>query len=273
MSQLQNFQHNVFGDLPLFITDNTEWFGAVEAAKALSFSNPHAAIRTHVDDDDLTVHEVTDRLGRRQRKKFVNESGLYNLIFGASRQGNNDLIRQKAKQFRRWVTSEVLPAVRKHGGYLTPEKVEEVLLNPDTIIRLATDLKNERAQKEAEMKKRIELEEKVKADEKKVFLAEAIQVSENAVLIKDLATVLTQNGVPIGQNRLFKILREKGYLLSSKAYWNKPSQRAMEMKLFEVSTRLHTSSDGSTYLKYTPKVTGRGQLYFINKFLKSKQIG
>lgn len=118
-----------------------------------------------------------------------------------------------------------------------------------------------------QQQKIVQLEAKVKADEKKVFLAEAIQVSENAVLIKDLATILCQRGLNIGQNRLFKILREKGYLLRSNAYWNKPSQKAMELKLFEVTTRLHTSSDGSTYLKYTPKVTGKGQFYFINKLL------
>lgn len=137
-------------------------------------------------------------------------------------------------------------------------QIEKLWNSPEMVIKRAMDFQQQKI---------VQLEAKVKADEKKVFLAEAIQVSENAVLIKDLATILCQRGLNIGQNRLFEILREKGYLLSSNAYWNKPSQRAMEMKLFEVTTRLHTSSDGSTYLKYTPKVTGKGQFYFINKLL------
>lgn len=137
-------------------------------------------------------------------------------------------------------------------------QIEKLWNSPEMVIKRAMDFQQQKI---------VQLEAKVKADEKKVFLAEAIQVSENAVLIKDLATILCQRGLNIGQNRLFEILREKGYLLSSNAYWNKPSQKAMEMKLFEVTTRLHTSSDGSTYLKYTPKVTGKGQFYFINKLL------
>lgn len=137
-------------------------------------------------------------------------------------------------------------------------QIEKLWNNPEMVIKRAMDFQQQKI---------VQLEAKVKADEKKVFLAEAIQVSENAVLIKDLATILCQRGLNIGQNRLFEVLREKGYLLSSNAYWNKPSQKAMEMKLFEVTTRLHTSSDGSTYLKYTPKVTGKGQFYFINKLL------
>ncbi|WP_203334327.1 phage antirepressor KilAC domain-containing protein [Planococcus beigongshangi] len=137
-------------------------------------------------------------------------------------------------------------------------QIEKLWNSPEMVIKRAMDFQQQKI---------ISLEAKVKADEKKVFLAEAIQVSENAVLIKDLATILCQRGLDIGQNRLFEVLREKGYLLSSNAYWNKPSQKAMEMKLFEVTTRLHTSSDGSTYLKYTPKVTGKGQFYFINKLL------
>lgn len=137
-------------------------------------------------------------------------------------------------------------------------QIEKLWNSPEMIIKRAMDFQQQKI---------VHLEAKVKADEKKVFLAEAIQVSENAVLIKDLATILCQRGLNIGQNRLFEFLREKGYLLSSHSYWNKPSQKAMEMKLFEVSTRLHTSGDGSTYLKYTPKVTGKGQFYFINKLL------
>lgn len=142
-------------------------------------------------------------------------------------------------------------------------QLEKLWNSPEMVIKRAMDFQQQKI---------VQLEAKVKADEKKVFLAEAIQVSENAILIKDLATVLCQKGLDIGQNRLFEMLREKGYLLSSQAYWNKPSQKAMQLKLFEVTTRLHTSNDGSTYVKYTPKVTGKGQMYFINKLLSKQQV-
>lgn len=121
MNQLQVFKGSQFGELPVIIINNSEWFGATEAAVALSFSNPYDAIKNHVDEDDLAVHEVIDRLGRKQTKKFMNESGLYSLILGAAKQGNNPEIREKAKEFKRWVTSDVLPTIRKTGGYVANE--------------------------------------------------------------------------------------------------------------------------------------------------------
>lgn len=117
MNQLQTFNNNMFGELPVIVVNGVEWFGATEAATALSFSDPHKAINNHVDEDDSTVHPVTDALGRSQNKKFINESGLYALIFGAAKQGNNQEIKEKAKAYKRWVTSEVLPSIRKTGGY------------------------------------------------------------------------------------------------------------------------------------------------------------
>jgi phage antirepressor YoqD-like protein len=119
MNQLQVFNHPMFGELPVMIVEGVEWFGSVEAAKSLSFGNPYDAIKNHVDKDDLADHEVIDRLGRKQKKKFVNESGLYSLIFGAAKQGNNPEIKEKAKRFKRWVTAEVLPTIRKTGGYVS----------------------------------------------------------------------------------------------------------------------------------------------------------
>ncbi|WP_327986885.1 phage antirepressor KilAC domain-containing protein [Geobacillus thermodenitrificans] len=117
------FNHEMFGELPVVVVGGVEWFGGVEAAKALSFSDPHKAIINHVDEDDSTVYPVTDSLGRKQNKKFINESGLYSLIFGAAKQGNNLEIKQKAKQFKRWVTTEVLPTIRKTGGYVSNDEM------------------------------------------------------------------------------------------------------------------------------------------------------
>lgn len=147
MNKPQIFNHQVFGNLPVIVVDGVEWFGATEAAKALSFSDPYKAIVNHVEEEDSTVHPVLTG-GGKQNKKFINESGLYSLIFGSAKQGNNPEIKEKAREFKRWVTSEVLPSIRKHGAYMTPQKIEEVLLNPDTIINLAKRLKQANEEKE-----------------------------------------------------------------------------------------------------------------------------
>ena len=260
MNQPQIFNHSMFGDLPVIISDGTEWFGATEAAKALSFSDPHKAVVNHVDEDDSTVRPVTDSLGRTQQKKFINESGLYSLIFGAARQGNNPEIQEKAKQFKRWVTSEVLPAIRQHGGYLTPQKIEEVLLNPDTIIDLAQRLKQANEEK-------AKLAAQIEANRPKVLFAEALETSGSSILIGELAKILKQNGINIGPNRLFEWLRQEGYLMKTKdERWNDPTQKAMELGLFEIKKRTINSPDGSVRTVKTTKVTPKGQIYFVNKF-------
>lgn len=120
MTEVQVFNHSMFGELPVLVASGVEWFGGVEAAKALSFSDPHKAITNHVDEEDSTVHPVLTS-GGKQNKKFINESGLYSLIFGAAKQGNNPEIKKKAKVFKRWVTSEVLPTIRKTGGYVASD--------------------------------------------------------------------------------------------------------------------------------------------------------
>lgn len=137
MPELQIVTHDMFGELPLLNVDNVEWFGATEAAKALSFSNPRDAIRNHVDEDGVANHDIIDRLGRKQNKKFVDESGLYALIFGAAKQGNNPEIRERARKFKRWVTHEVLPQIRKQGMYMTNQLAQEIANNPEVIHFLA----------------------------------------------------------------------------------------------------------------------------------------
>lgn len=259
MTKLQTFHNEIFGELPVLLIDGIEWFGAAEAATALSFSKPLDAISNHVDDDDSAIHGVTDRLGRKQNKKFINESGLYSLIIGAAKQGNNPEIKSKAKAYKKWVTGEVLPSIRKHGGYLTPEKVEEALLNPDVMIQLATNLK-------AERERRLKLQQQIEQDKPKVIFATALETSNNTILIGELAKLLKQNGVNVGQNRLFEILRNEGYLGRKGDYRNMPTQRSMEMGLFEIKTRTINNPDGSIRVTKTTKVTGKGQVYFINKF-------
>mgnify|MGYP002590123610 FL=1 len=187
----------------------------------------------------------------------VNESGLYNVILRSDK--------PEAKPFRKWVTSKVLPSIRKHGAYMTPQKIEEVLLNPDTIIKLATELK-------AEQEKRVALESKVEQDKPLVAFANSVSVAKTSILVGELAKLLKQNGVDMGQNRLFAWMRENGYLISRKGTdYNMPTQRSMEKELFEIKESTISHGDGHTSISKTPKVTGKGQIYFINLFLGTQQ--
>ncbi|MEC0110463.1 phage antirepressor KilAC domain-containing protein [Paenibacillus taichungensis] len=172
---------------------------------------------------------------------------------------------ETALEFQAKVADEILPSIRKHGGYLTPTKLEEVLLNPDTLIQLATNLKDERAKRE-------QLQLQVEKDKPKVIFAEALETSSNTILIGELAKLLKQNGIDVGQNRLFHLLREQGYLGSKGEYRNIPTQRSMDLKLFEIKTRTINNADGSIRVTKTTKVTGKGQSYFINKFKRDQAV-
>ena len=249
MNELKVFNHSEFGTLRGVEIDGESWLVGKDVAERLGYSNPQKAIRDHVDDEDKAVNEsftVNGTMG-----VLINESGLYSLVLGSKL--------PNAKKFKRWVTSEVLPAIRKHGGYLTAEKVEEALLNPDVLIRLATELKDEREARRA-------LESKVEEDAPKVLFAQAVEQAENSILVGDLAKLIKQNGTDIGQKRLFERLRAEGYLGTRGENYNMPTQRAMEMQLFRISERTINNPDGSIRLTRTVKVTGKGQVYFINRY-------
>ena len=249
MNELKVFNHSEFGTLRGVEIDGESWLVGKDVAERLGYSNPQKAIRDHVDDEDRTVNESFTVNGTMV--VLINESGLYSLVLGSKL--------PNAKKFKRWVTSEVLPAIRKHGGYLTAEKVEEALLNPDVLIRLATELKDEREARQA-------LESKVAEDAPKVLFAQAVEQAENSILVGDLAKLIKQNGTDIGQKRLFERLRAEGYLGTRGENYNMPTQRAMEMQLFRISERTINNPDGSVRLTRTVKVTGKGQVYFINRY-------
>lgn len=249
MNEIKVFNHSEFGTLRGVEIDGESWLVGKDVAERLGYSNPQKAIRDHVDDEDRTVNESFTVNGTMV--VLINESGLYSLVLGSKL--------PNAKKFKRWVTNEVLPAIRKHGGYLTAEKVEEALLNPDVLIRLATELKDEREARRA-------LESKVAEDAPKVLFANAVEQSENSILVGDLAKLIKQNGTDIGQKRLFERLRAEGYLGTRGDNYNMPTQRAMEMQLFRISERTINNPDGSVRLTRTVKVTGKGQVYFINRY-------
>src|SRR5690625_2833581 len=211
-----------------------------------------ATVRKRLEDDVVSNYPIKDRLGRTQQATFVNEDGLYDVIL--------DSRKPEARRFRKWITSEVIPSIRKYGGYMTPEKVEEALLNPDTLIQLATNLKEEQ-------EKRKQAEQVIEEQKPKVLFADAVETSRSSVLVGELAKLIKQNGYNIGQNRLFKWLRDNGYLMKRGQSRNLPTQKSMDLELFEVKKRTINNPDGSIRTTSTPMVTGKGQVYFIDKFL------
>ena len=233
--------------------ENEAWFVGKDVATALGYSNASKAVSTHVGEEDriLKVLEADSQNGNvvKTQTALINESGLYALIFGSKL--------ESAKRFKHWVTSEVLPAIRKHGVYA----VDELLSNPEMAIKAFTALKEEREKNKA-------LEADNQRMKPKEIFADAVSTSHTSILIGDLAKLLKQNGVETGQKRLFEWLRENSYLIKRKgADWNMPTQKAMELGLFEVKESTVNNPDGSVRINKTTKVTGKGQQYFINKFL------
>lgn len=189
------------------------------------------------------------------KESFIPENIFYRLAMKAKN--------ETAERFQALVADEIIPSIRKHGAYMTPQKIEEVLLNPDTIIQLATNLKTER-------EKRMELERQAEKDKPLVTFANSVSVAKTSILIGELAKLLKQNGIEMGQNRLFTWMRQNGYLINRKGSdYNMPTPRSMEMELFEIKETTISHGDGHTSISKTPKVTGRGQIYFINLFLKA----
>lgn len=231
------------------LINNDPYFVGKDAADVLGYTNSRDALNKHVDDEDKGVAKC-DTLGGMQTLTVINESGLYSLIFGSKL--------RSAKRFKHWVTSEVLPKIRKTGGYTNvPASFSEAL-------RLAADMEEEKAQLKLE-------NEEMKP---KALFADSVSTSHTTILIGDLAKVLRGNGIEIGQNRLFEVLRSKGYLISRKsASYNMPTQKAMDLGLFKVKETTITHADGHVTVNKTPKVTGRGQIYFVNKFLNRELEG
>ncbi|MED1643686.1 phage antirepressor KilAC domain-containing protein [Brevibacillus agri] len=251
MNKPQIFSHVEFGEVQIIQIDGKELFAATQVATILGYSNPRDAIAKHCREEGVAFYDVPTS-GGTQQMKFIDEGNVYRLI-----------VRSKlpsTEKFERWVFDEVLPSIRQHGGYLTPKKIEEVLLNPDTIIDLAQRLKQANEE-------RAKLATQIEQDKPKVLFAEALETSSNSILIGELAKLLKQNGVNIGQNRLFERLRNEGYLMKTKdERWNDPTQKALELGLFEIKKRTINGPDGTVRTVKTTKVTGKGQIYFINKY-------
>ena len=250
MNELKIFRNKDFGEVRTVLRDGEPWFVAADVCRALEISNSRDAL-TRLDADEKGVAS-TDTLGGRQEMQVVSEPGLYALVLGSRK--------PEARAFKRWITHEVIPDIRRHGMYATPATVEAMLNDPDTMIRTLTALKEERAA-------RVALEAKAEADAPKVLFADSVAASKQSILVGELATLLRQNSIQIGQNRLFEDLRNDGYLVKQHGdRWNLPTQRAMEMGLFEIKVRTINAPDGVNRISRTVKVTGKGQIYFINRY-------
>lgn len=257
-NQIQIFSNPQFGEIRTLADEaNEPLFCLADLCAALGISN-HRNVKARLDEDDVRLMDTTDNLRRTQQVIFVTESGMYDVILRSDA--------EKAKPFRKWVTSEVLPTIRKHGMYATQQVVENMLADPDNAIKLLTAIKEERQQRIL-AEKRADIEAEInKANAPKVLFADAVVGSSSTCLIGELAKIITQNGHPIGQKRLFRWMRENGYLGKYGECYNIPNQRYIEMGLFELKKNVH-SENGVMKTTMTPKVTGKGQQYFINKFL------
>lgn len=245
-----NFQNR---NVRVVTDDNGEpWFVAKDVAEILEYSDTQAMTR-RLDVDDLST--CTDKTsGQVRRITTINESGLYNAIIGSNK--------PEAKAFKRWVTHEVLPSIRKHGAYVTDNKLEEWLTDPTHMIEALTALKEEREKVRA-------LERKREEDRPKVVFAESVEVSQTSILVGEMAKLIKQStGYDIGQNRFFEFLRDNGYLHCTGSQKNLPTQRSIASGWFEIKEGVHVSQNGVSILTRTPKITGKGQIYFINLFHK-----
>ena len=253
MKDLQIFKNKKFGEMRTTQIDNTPYVCLADVCKILEIKNI-SDCKDRLNKDGVVISEVIDKLGRKQQATFINESNLYKVIFQSRK--------PEAEQFTEWVTNEVLPSIRKTGGYIAGEEN----MSEDELILKAMNVLN--AKVENLRLENQKLEDRIEEQKPKVLFANSVETSKTSVLIGELAKIIKQNGHDIGQNRLFEWLRINNYLISRKGTdYNMPTQKSMNLGLFEVKETSITHSDGHISISKTPKVTGKGQVYFVNKFV------
>lgn len=251
MNELQIFSNTEFGEIRTVVKDSEPMFCLMDICKALEIKNA-TDVAKRLEDDEVTRLNLGSKNGETN---FITESGLYAVILRSDK--------PNAKKFRKWVTSEVLPSIRKSGGYIAgQEEMSDTELMAKALLV---------AQKQIEQRNLIieQQKAKIEEDKPKTVFADAVATSKSSILIGELAKMICQNGVNIGQNRLFKWMRSNGYLMSNN---NMPKQRYVEQGLFEIKESSITQGNGNTRITYTTKVTGKGQIYFINKFLNKEIV-
>lgn len=253
--QLFNFEGQKVRTLTI---EDQPYFVGKDVAVILGYVNPRDAIIRHVDEEDkkpeiVKASQLSQNATGYASVDLITESGVYSLIFGSKL--------PNAKQFKRWVTSEVLPSIRKYGAYMTDEKAFDVVHNKNGLADLLQQAAEQLKQKDIEI-----AEMKPKA----VF-ADSVATSHTTVLVGELAKILKGNGIDIGANRLFAWMRKSGYLINRKGSdWNMPTQKSMNLGLFKIKETAINHSNGTTSISKTPKVTGKGQQYFVNKLSQAE---
>lgn len=222
------------------------WFVLKDCMSILDLGNPTETVKMF-DKDEFSTTEVIDSIGRRQQTYIISEPGLYRLVMKSRK--------PEAKEFQRWVTHEVLPSIRKHGGYMAGQE----RMTPEQMALASMRWLQSKVDEQAKQ---------LKAQEGKVLFANAVETARTSILVGDFAKILKSNGIDIGPRRLFAWLREHGWLIKAKgSSWNMPTQKAMDLHLFEVKETTISHSDGHTTINKTPKMTGKGQMYFARLFL------
>ncbi|MGO3019031.1 MAG: phage antirepressor KilAC domain-containing protein [Anaerococcus sp.] len=258
MKDLKIFENNEFGEVRTTVIDDEPYFSLNDVCRILEIKNPRDA-KSRLNLDGVGTTDGVDSLGRRTDVTMINESNLYKLIFQSRK--------PEAERFADWVTSEVLPDIRKHGAYMTDGVIERTLTDPDYLIMLATNLKEEKA-------KRALAEAVNERNKPKVLFADTVSASKRSCLMGELAKMISQEAIrqgkldkKIGQNKLFAWMRNKGYLCKSGERKNQPKQVYVEQGLFEIKKGTRLDGQGNNVVTSTTKITGKGQIYFVNKFL------
>jgi anti-repressor protein len=244
MNELRTFKNDEFGEVRTLVVNDEAWFVGKDVARILGYKKPENAIAAHVDDEDKTTTLIQGTGSNyKSNAVVINESGLYSLILSSKL--------PNAKKFKHWVTSDVLPSIRKTGAYQKPlsrdQLIAQALIEAQAVIE--------------------EKDNRIKEMRPKEIFSDAVATSKTSILIGELAKLLKQNGIEIGQKRLFAWMRNNGYLMKSGSSKNMPTQRAMQLGLFEIKEGSYINGNGASITTKTTKVTGKGQIYFINKFL------
>lgn len=255
MDELKVFNSPDFGQVRTVTIDGEPWFVGKDVADALGYSNSRDALARHVDDEDKTSVVIPDTGSNYKSKAtLINESGLYSLVLSSKL--------PTAKKFKHWVTAEILPSIRRTGGYIAnAETMTDVEIMSKALLIAKQTIENREQRIHS-------LEAETERMKPKEIFADAVSASNSSILIGDLAKILHGNGIKIGRGRLFAWMREHGFLIKQKGTsYNMPTQRAMELGLFRVKEGSYVDGKGNNIITKTTKVTGKGQQYFINKFL------
>ncbi|HDR7611430.1 TPA: phage antirepressor KilAC domain-containing protein [Bacillus mycoides] len=254
MNKLEKFSHNMFGNLEILINEGKEYFPATDVARVLGYLDPYKAVKQHTKEDGWVICPVVLE-GKNQTvdKKFINEPNLYRLIVKSKL--------PQAEQFEKWVFEEVLPSIRKHGAYMTDQALEQAVTNPDFMIGLLTNLKEEQA-------KRVEAERKILQQQPLVTFAEACMQSDKSLKVSEVAKLAAKHNIKIGQRQLFAKLREWELMFKRST---EPTQKAVERELFEVAQGVKQKPSGEPFTWTTTYVTPKGQAYIIDRLKKENE--